>query len=55
MEQQQVARLFRVLAALQIGANGSLNEGSASAWARKQLGFVSSMEENDLLADLSYF
>lgn len=35
MEQQQVARLFRV------AANGSLNEGGGSELSRKQLDFVS--------------
>lgn len=41
MEQQQVVRLFMVLAALQIGASGSLNKGGRSGGGREQLGFVS--------------
>lgn len=53
MEQRQVARLFRVPAALQIGANSSLNEAGDCGGGRQHLGFVSVIE-NDLGADLNY-
>lgn len=53
MEQRQVVRLFSIPAALQIGANSSLNETGDCGRGRQHLGFVSVME-NDLGVDLNY-
>ena len=54
MEQQKVARLFRVLTAFLIGANGSLNKGGGSGWVGKNWACVFEMREKGLLVDLNY-